>query len=195
MKRKKILKFIAALLVVLGVSSVNLGSAAYAASTDAISSSLEKVEVEGLIFKKPVINLYKGTTETIQYTMNPENATNKKLLWESSDPSIASVDENGKITAVSTGSVYITGETTDGTELSAAVEVNVITDKADTIIVENPHGDIMEFKVDKDTIDGFINWYNLRCEGKGSVFFKLKSPNESHYTKIHFEDIFHLTIK
>lgn len=41
------------------------------------------------------------------------------MKWESSDPNIATVDENGKVTGVTKGVAVITASTTDGTDFKA----------------------------------------------------------------------------
>lgn len=47
-------------------------------------------------------------------TVLPENATNKACTWESSDPTVATVDNEGNITCVGEGSATITVTTVDG---------------------------------------------------------------------------------
>lgn len=49
-----------------------------------------------------------GESETLSVGFQPQNATDKTLYWMSSDPSIASVDENGKVTANKAGTATIT---------------------------------------------------------------------------------------
>ena len=44
----------------------------------------------------------------------PLNATNKNVTWNSSDDAVATVDENGLITAISSGDAIITVTTEDG---------------------------------------------------------------------------------
>jgi uncharacterized protein YjdB len=53
-------------------------------------------------------------------TVAPDDATNKALAWTSSDATIASVDENGKVTGVAAGSTKITGTTADGAKVATA---------------------------------------------------------------------------
>lgn len=60
----------------------------------------------------------------LEVTVLPENASNKKVTWESSDPKIATVDENGLVTGVSNGVCKITATTEDG-GLKAECEVTV----------------------------------------------------------------------
>ncbi len=59
-------------------------------------------------------------------TVAPEIATNKTVTWSSSDTSIASVDSEGLVTAISPGTVDITATTTDGTNLSATCRITVV---------------------------------------------------------------------
>ncbi len=47
-------------------------------------------------------------TETIVATVKPANASNKRVTWSSSDPAVATVDANGKVTAVKGGTATIT---------------------------------------------------------------------------------------
>lgn len=54
--------------------------------------------------------------ETFQLiaTVNPANATNKSVLWETSAPDIATVDENGNVKAIKTGTANIIVTTVNG---------------------------------------------------------------------------------
>ncbi len=58
-------------------------------------------------------------------TLLPENAKNKSVTWSSSDVNIATVDNNGLVTAIKAGTAQITATTCDGTNLSASCDINV----------------------------------------------------------------------
>ena len=58
-------------------------------------------------------------------TILPDNTTNKTVTWSSSNNSIATVDNDGKVTAVAPGTTTITAMTTDGTNLKAICYVTV----------------------------------------------------------------------
>lgn len=64
--------------------------------------------------------------ETAQLTaeVTPSYADNKRVTWQSSDEKVATVDENGKVTAVGNGTATITATSVSGS-YTAAVSVTV----------------------------------------------------------------------
>ncbi len=69
--------------------------------------------------------MYIGDFKPLQATILPENATHKDLVWESSDPTIADV-QNGIVLAYKEGTALITASATDksGTTTSCRVTVS-----------------------------------------------------------------------
>ena len=65
------------------------------------------VEIEELKFKENQISLNKGRTRKLEYSISPDNASNKNVTWSSSDPNIVTVDQDGNITGVNEGSAYV----------------------------------------------------------------------------------------
>ncbi|MFC5403160.1 Ig-like domain-containing protein [Cohnella soli] len=61
-----------------------------------------------------VVNLKAGETQTLQANVSPASATEKGVRWVTSNRSIATVDANGKVTAVAGGTAYVTAITVDG---------------------------------------------------------------------------------
>ena len=72
------------------------------------------LSVTSITLDKTELSLYTGDSETLTATIEPDNATNQAVTWESSDPNVATVDENGKVTAVAAGKAIITATTADG---------------------------------------------------------------------------------
>ena len=70
--------------------------------------------VSGIKFDKDTVIIKKGSSEKLIATVLPNTAFNKNLNWSSSDENVATVDENGLVTAVSEGSADITVTTDDG---------------------------------------------------------------------------------
>lgn len=72
------------------------------------------VEPQGISLNTSILALKVGETETLIATVEPENATEKNVTWTSSDESVAVVDENGLVTAISSGDAIITASVVDG---------------------------------------------------------------------------------
>ena len=106
------------------ITGVSKGTATITAKTEAgnytseIQVTVEEkaninVPVTGMTVNKKTLNLEIGNSETIIVKITPETATNKKVIWTTSDEKIAKV-QNGIITGVSKGIVTITAKTEDG---------------------------------------------------------------------------------
>lgn len=79
------------------------------------------VPVTGIIFDVDNKELLKGESFTIGVTLEPEDAKGN-LTWTSSNPTVASVDDNGRVTALKTGATTITAAT-NGVSASCVVTV------------------------------------------------------------------------
>lgn len=77
--------------------------------------------------------------ETMQATaqLKPTNVSQTSVKWTSSDPRVATVDDNGLVTAVGTGTASITVSTIDGSNLSASKEITVRIKEGEWIDVTN----------------------------------------------------------
>ena len=72
------------------------------------------INVESVSLNKANLTLAVGASEKLAATVLPANATNKKVIWTSSNNSVATVDENGTVKAIKAGNVIITAKTEDG---------------------------------------------------------------------------------
>ncbi|MDG0791516.1 Ig-like domain-containing protein [Cohnella ginsengisoli] len=72
------------------------------------------VMVTGLMLDKSTLNLMIGTTKPITAAVMPADAYNKKIVWSSSDESIATVDASGRVTGHLAGTAVVTAVTDDG---------------------------------------------------------------------------------
>ena len=72
------------------------------------------IRVVGISLNKTSLDLIQGSTETLKATVTPFNAYDKTVIWSSSDSNVATVDSNGKVTAIAPGSTTITAITNDG---------------------------------------------------------------------------------
>ena len=79
---------------------------------------------ESILLDKTNISTVAGETVVLTATIYPEDATDKKVVWTSSDSKVASVVE-GRVTARKVGTATITATTTDGSNLTATCKVTV----------------------------------------------------------------------
>jgi uncharacterized protein YjdB len=94
------------------------------------------VAVTGVTLDKTQLGLYVDESETLVATIDPADATNKNVIWTSSDEDVATVNENGVVTAVSSGTATITVTTEDG-EFTAACLVSVLINSVENLSVLN----------------------------------------------------------
>lgn len=66
-----------------------------------------------------------GEQIQINATVLPEYATDKVVTWNSSDESVATVDDNGLVYLLKEGTTIITASATDGSEVEASCNVTV----------------------------------------------------------------------
>lgn len=66
-----------------------------------------------------------GNSVTVTATVTPDNATNATVNWTSSDETVATVDSNGKVTAVAAGSATITATSESDGDVSADYALTV----------------------------------------------------------------------
>jgi uncharacterized protein YjdB len=93
------------------------------------------VKVTGVELNKATLSLVAGTKEKLAATVKPDDAANKKVTWNSGNTAVATVDEEGEVTAVTAGEATITVTTEDGgktatcavTVTNAAVSVESVT--------------------------------------------------------------------
>ena len=90
-----------------------------------ISVSSNKSVVKALLvsLNAKQVNLKTGGTFNFTASILPSNTTNKTITWSSSNTSIVTIDNNGKATARSSGSVIITAKSSNGVVATATVTV------------------------------------------------------------------------
>ena len=81
--------------------------------------------VENIELNASSASLKVGETKQLTATITPSNATNKTVTWTSSNPSIATVDSYGKVTAKAKGSATITCKANDSSGKQANCAVTV----------------------------------------------------------------------
>ncbi|MEH7226712.1 Ig-like domain-containing protein, partial [Bacillus sp. JJ1566] len=110
-----------------GSSVSDIEDALYVANQDYAKSLNITNPVEGIQLSSTEMTLDTSTNKTgnLTATVIPENATNKKVLWSSTNEKVATVDQTGKVTAISAGKAKIIA-TTEDKGLKAESEITVI---------------------------------------------------------------------
>lgn len=83
------------------------------------------VPATGMRLSKESLTLQENSSDTLTAMVEPADATNKDVTWESSDTDIATVSEDGTVTAISAGRATITATAADASGASASCEVTV----------------------------------------------------------------------
>ena len=87
---------------------------------------MDPVLATSIALNQASVELTEDETLQLTATVMPEDATNRMVTWNSSNEAVATVDENGLVTAVAPGSAVITAMTTDGSNLSASCNITVL---------------------------------------------------------------------
>ena len=112
------------------VTAVSKGNAVITAKTSDGKTATCNVTVTqpitGITLNKKTVELEKGKTEKLVATITPQNADgNKTVTWSSSNNAVATVAQDGTVTAVSKGNAVITAKTSNGKTDTCTVTVGV----------------------------------------------------------------------
>jgi uncharacterized repeat protein (TIGR02543 family) len=143
-----------------------------------------EIKVYHVELDRDFIYMNVGESYTLNATVYPANATNKKLKWESADTSIATVDSNGRVSGVGEGTTMVYARATDGSGQVASCEVDVYApatptptpDKKYTVTFDSQGGSHVSSQTVKEgttislptpTRDGykFLGWYTEATDG------------------------------
>ena len=115
-----------------------------------IQKTGEFVNVSGITLSKEAVEIVKGADLQLTATVAPENASDKALTWTSSNEKVATVDQNGKVTAVEGGEAVITVASVSNPEVKAECKVTVTVPVAGLTLLdedENPLADGAEIEI------------------------------------------------
>ena len=99
------------------------------------SAEAMSVAVTSITLSQSTATLTTGENLTLTATITPSDADINLISWSSSNPTIATVDTTGKVTAVAPGTATITATATDGSDVTASCEVNVIAPQQDSYTI------------------------------------------------------------
>ena len=84
-----------------------------------------KTNVTAIKVDQTNIRMTENSTRTVTATLEPEDVQNKKIIWTTNNADVATVDENGTITAVAKGKAVITVCSDENREITASINVTV----------------------------------------------------------------------
>ena len=130
-----------------------------------------KIPVSGIALDKNTLSLEAMEDYQLTATVSPANAANKGLVWSSSNEAVATVDSNGKVTAVAKGTVTITAAAADGYGASASCTVTV-TNNGYLVT------DLAQFQSSHPYADRCTDFWIYRRSGAGSLSITFAAETE-----------------
>ncbi len=82
-----------------------------------------EVPVEGISLDRDDVTLFSGESVTLEATISPEDATDKTVVWTSTNDDIATINGLGKVITFTAGEVTITVSSADGKHSATCVVV------------------------------------------------------------------------
>ena len=138
-----------------------------------------------------------GTTETLLPVFEPDYATDRRVVWTSSNTDVATIDANGEIVANSHGNTIITVKTTDGS-YTASCGLTVVRNTLDTHAMSLVAGQTGQLQSTirparyGDKLNG-VKWYSMD-ESIATVDFKtgkvtaIKEGSTTIYSRTNYGD-------
>ena len=144
------------------------------------------IPVTSVTLNKTDINLDVGKTESLTATITPSNAKNKNVTFSSSDNNIATVDQNGLVTAKKGGTATITVKTSDGEKAATC-----------TITIKSKSDPIVPTSIYKQYESNTLKWYIRKTTYYYLTYIWMEDPynqikkleaNTAAYGKIYTDD-------
>ena len=144
------------------VTALQEGEAIITASVGSITATckitVNPTKLEGISFDQAEKTVKEGESFVLTPVFTPENASNKKVIWTSSNQSIATVDQAGKVSTHSFGECIIKAISEDG-GFEAICKVIVLEPTIEEAIKVNIYGSYTSFNgfVTGDITAAFYN--------------------------------------
>ena len=106
----------------------------------------------------------KGQNTQLSVSVLPSNAENKSIVWSTSNASVATVDNNGVITAIANGNATITAAALDGSGKSGSCSVTVEIQNESSQVITLEGGKGKQIGITPEEIDASINIKDITFE-------------------------------
>ena len=159
-------------------------------ATCAVSVSRKVIEVTSVTLNKAELTLTEGDSETLSATVKPDDATDKTVMWSSSDASVASVNANGKVTALKEGKATITAKAGEKSATCAVnvsrkvIDVTSVTmNKAELTLTEGDSETLTATVKPDDATDKTVTWTSSDANvASVDAYGKVTAVKEGHAT-------------
>ena len=175
--------------------------------------SSNNVDAIGVSLSKSSLSMLKGDSYHLVATIKPVDATNKSVIWSSSNENIVTVDNNGKIMAKETGKATITVKTKDGgktatcqiTVFAEAIPVTgVVLNRSEVTLLKGDSVTLSAKLTPDNATNNNVTWTSSRPEvakvdengvvtglkaGKTTITVKTKDGNKTDKCEITVENI------
>ena len=165
------------------ISAKSVGEATVKVQVGNVSASCSVTVVQpvtSISLDKKSLEMDALDTYQLTARVSPSDAADKSVRWSSSDEKIASVDENGLVTALKKGNATITVEAQDGSGVSSTCSVTVKNTAhvaADVSEMESPH------PYENNCSDFWV--YTLNGADGLSVTFDAQTELEDQFDYLH----------
>lgn len=110
--------------------------------TQGTQDTQEEIHVQSVELNAPTLSLQPGENATLSVKITPDNATDKTLEWSSSSEAVATVSQNGYVTAIAEGSCVIT-VTCDGKKAECDVTVATVIVPVTSVSLNHPTASLL----------------------------------------------------
>jgi uncharacterized protein YjdB len=152
-----------------------------------VNDVISNFPVTGISVSPTTASIPAGSTQQLTATILPSNATNKTVVWTTSNPLVATVNSNGLVSGVAVGTADITARSEDG-NFTATASVNVIQNQVPlsianfVLINAGNNSEIQTLSNGTQLLSGQVGSLSLAIRVNtnpttvGSVFISLSGP-------------------
>ena len=128
----------------------------------------------------------KGQTAQLSASVLPNNAENKSIVWSTSNASVATVDNNGVVTAVANGNATITAAALDGSGKYAECSVVVEIPKENNQIIELAGSESKKIGITKSSFPEITDFSKVTfdCKNSDTIYEICGFDNTSRYAAV-----------
>lgn len=133
-------------------------------------------EPDSIVLDRNVLELLEGSLDKLTSKTSPATA---KVIWSSSNDSIATVDQNGNVVAIREGTAIITAkiENTDLAATSTVIVKKPVSESSSAILsITLVNGITKEYDVTNNVLNNYLNWFESAQGTSTFKFTKTISP-------------------